>query len=114
MTDGNWWNEYLALPGGQTTDSVSPEAREEELELEEYWLRRYHEITGHSGRWDSTDSVLRRVGWVIPRALRSLLGVAQVIAIWASYAALIALVLFLIYLIIAVITYQFNVAVFLN
>lgn len=65
MTDGKWWNGYLAPPGKKWTGVVSPDQLQAELELEEYWVHRYFEMTGHGGRWEWKDSLLHRVGLVL-------------------------------------------------
>lgn len=73
MIDSKWWSSYFALPdppesGGVATGSSSTQPHfvdiEAELEREEYWMRRYLEITGDDGRWVYTGGIFNalRVG----------------------------------------------------
>lgn len=75
MTDSKWWNTYFALQGGtegaQTVTAIPLPAAciagiQADLELEQYWMRRYFEMTGYNGRWICTrgpfDQVVRFIG----------------------------------------------------
>lgn len=52
VTDSTWWNPYFALQDATwTVTETAPAESRPELDLEEYWMRRYFEMTGHDGRW---------------------------------------------------------------
>lgn len=84
MTDGKWWNSYLAYPGRVNTESEYRLPSEGEKDLEEYWIRRYVEMTGRGGRWVCADSLLRRAGPMLLLVLVFLLKLVGVVAIVAS------------------------------
>lgn len=73
MADSKWWNTYFALQAerGMKRWSVtaSPDL-EEELDLEEYWMRLYVGMAGCNGRWDYEDSLLRWAGLILRRLVR--------------------------------------------
>lgn len=65
MMDGKWWNKYLAPPGRKRTGVASPDELQAELDLDEYWVHRYNEMTGRGGRWGWKDTLSRRIGLAI-------------------------------------------------
>lgn len=56
---------------------------EREIDLEEYGIRRYVEMTGRGGRWVCADSLLRRAGLMLLLVLVFLLKLVGVVAIIA-------------------------------
>lgn len=50
MTDCTWWNSYFtihdALEGDSSVTEFDTPTAYPEIDLEEYWIRRYFEITG--------------------------------------------------------------------
>lgn len=67
MTDSKWWNSYFAIhttwaePQPVTAMSF-PVRIQADLDLEEYQMRRYLEMTGFGGRWVYTRGLFSRVG----------------------------------------------------
>lgn len=55
MIDSTWWNSYFtihdALEGGSAVTEIGTPTTFPEIDLEEYWIRRYFEMTGSDGRW---------------------------------------------------------------
>lgn len=67
MTDSKWWNSYFAIhttwAESQPATAMSfPVRIQADLDLEEYQMRRYREMTGFGGRWVYTRGLFSRVG----------------------------------------------------
>lgn len=54
MSDAKWWNRYFFLAAHSTTEDLPTMEPATETGLEAYWLLRYGEMTGVSGRWEYT------------------------------------------------------------